>query len=146
MVMELAFAIDRDGLVQDTHAVVYKQLGDWVRSCYGSPVGESTDPAPGSGVAGAGWTYQLTVPEGGVFDRVQLQEDTVSGQRVRNYTVAVDGVTVAAGQAVGTKRILLLAANHTAIVGGSKVVLSVHQASAPPVLKQFAAFAPCVTM
>jgi hypothetical protein len=29
MVMELAFAIDRDGLVQDTHAVVYKQLGDW---------------------------------------------------------------------------------------------------------------------
>eukprot|EP01047_Picozoa_sp_COSAG01_P073794 COSAG01_NODE_12135_length_1795_cov_2.581958_2_plen_25_part_01 len=25
MVMELAFSIDRDGLVEDTHAVVYKQ-------------------------------------------------------------------------------------------------------------------------
>jgi hypothetical protein len=27
MVMELAFSIDRDGLVEDTHAAVYKQLG-----------------------------------------------------------------------------------------------------------------------
>lgn len=35
LTMELAFSIDRDGLVQDTHAKVYKQLGDWVRGCYG---------------------------------------------------------------------------------------------------------------
>ena len=26
-----------DGLVEDTHAAVYKQLGDWVRACYGTP-------------------------------------------------------------------------------------------------------------
>ena len=47
MVMELAFSIDRDGLVEDTHAAVYKQLGDWVRACYGRPV---------SSVAGEGDT------------------------------------------------------------------------------------------
>ena len=34
MVMELAFSIDREGLVEKSHASVYKQLGDWVRSCY----------------------------------------------------------------------------------------------------------------
>ena len=27
MVMEIAFSIDRDGLVQDTHAAVYAALG-----------------------------------------------------------------------------------------------------------------------
>eukprot|EP01048_Picozoa_sp_COSAG05_P030143 COSAG05_NODE_10312_length_572_cov_1.422833_1_plen_57_part_10 len=30
LTMELAFAIDRDGLVQDSHANAYKQLGNWV--------------------------------------------------------------------------------------------------------------------
>jgi hypothetical protein len=99
----------------------------------------------GSGIAGAGWTYRLTVAGGVLFDRVQLQEDTISGQRIRNYTVTVDGAAVATGEAVGTKQILLLGSNQTAITGGSSVVLSVHQASAPPVLKQFAVFAPCPT-
>ena len=30
MTMELDFAIDRRGLVPDTHAAVYAQLGNWV--------------------------------------------------------------------------------------------------------------------
>lgn len=77
MVMELAFSIDRDGLVQDTHAAVYKQLGDWVRVCYGTPIAETTVAAPGSGSGGIGWTYTLKVPAGAVFDRLQLREDTV---------------------------------------------------------------------
>ena len=85
MVMELAFSIDRDGLVEDTHAVVYKQLGDWVRACYGSPLASTS----GSAVT----TYDLTLHPGDVVDRVQLREDTVSGQRVRNYTVAVSNST-----------------------------------------------------
>jgi hypothetical protein len=36
MVMELAMAINRDGLVEPSHAAVYKELGDWVRNCYGN--------------------------------------------------------------------------------------------------------------
>jgi hypothetical protein len=87
MVMELAFSIDRDGLVEDTHAVVYKQVGDWVRACYGSPLAST------SGAADT--TMYLTLHPGDTIDRVQLREDTVSGQRVRNYTVAVSNSTAA---------------------------------------------------
>ena len=42
MVMELDFAIDRRGLVPESHAAVYKQLGGWVRECYGSPLAMSS--------------------------------------------------------------------------------------------------------
>lgn len=35
-VLELDFAIDRDGLVAPSHAARYKQLGDYIASCYGS--------------------------------------------------------------------------------------------------------------
>tara|TARA_B110000305_G_C19060055_1_gene456679 strand:+ start:185 stop:343 length:159 start_codon:yes stop_codon:yes gene_type:complete len=33
-----AFSIDRDGLVEQSHADLYKALGDWVRECYGTPI------------------------------------------------------------------------------------------------------------
>ena len=46
MTMELAFSIDRDGLVQDTHAAMYRALGNWVRGCYGSPVAETDVATP----------------------------------------------------------------------------------------------------
>ena len=141
--MELAFSIDRDGLVEDTHAAVYKQLGDWVRSCYGHPVAQTTVVTSSSG---GDWTYDLLVPAGAVFDRLQLREDTVMGQRVRSYNVVlVDGagaIALAAGQAIGTKRIWLLGKNFTG--DGQKLLrLTVNGTIAPPVLRQFAAFAPC---
>ena len=64
--MELAFAIDRDGLVEDTHAVMYKALGNWVRQCYGSPI-KSTS---GHGTAVNGSTFELVVPGNTTFDRL----------------------------------------------------------------------------
>jgi alpha-L-fucosidase len=140
MTMELAFSIDRDGLVEDTHAAMYAALGNWVRTCYGSPVAETTVAVPT--LPTDPWVYALKVPVGAVFDRVQLREDTVVGQRVRNYTVAVNGMTVATGQSIGIKRIFLLGANFTG-TASSVVELRVHSAIAPPVLAQFAAFAPC---
>ena len=80
MTMELAFSIDRDGLVQDTHAAMYAALGNWARACYGSPVAET---AIGTvGIAGP-WSYKLDVPAGAVFDRVQLREETV--RQLRHY-------------------------------------------------------------
>lgn len=41
-VLELDFAIDRQGRVNATHAARYKQLGDWVRGCYGTPLANTT--------------------------------------------------------------------------------------------------------
>jgi len=140
MVMELAFSIDRDGLVEVTHAVVYKQLGAWVRACYGTPLAT---------ISGMGRVFTLRITKGAVYDRFQLREDTVSGQRVRAYEVAssTDGTTwtpVISGRAIGTKRIKLL--NTTATAPADMVFrLTVTAAVAPPILRQFAVFAPCAT-
>ena len=112
--MELAFSIDRDGLVEDTHAVVYKQLGAWVRACYGSPLATSS---------GAGHEFVLHLRKGDIFDRFQLVEDIVTGQRIRNYTIAINpsldsragGATktiLVNGDAIGQKRIHLLYVTH----------------------------------
>jgi hypothetical protein len=143
MVMELAFSIDRDGLVQDTHAVVYKQLGDWVRACYGTPVASTS----GKGIN----EFSIFIPEGSTIDRLQLREDTIVGQRVRNYTIttatasagAREWVQLAVGSAIGTKRILLLGKNLTATGGAIEIKLKIDHAVAPPSIRQFAAFAPC---
>ena len=86
MVMELAFSIDRDGLVQDTHAATYKALGNWVRECYGSPL----QMTMGRGTAAHGSVFELVLAPNTTFDRFQLQEDTLVGQRVRNFTIAWD--------------------------------------------------------
>ena len=138
MVMELAFSIDRDGLVQDTHAAMYKALGDWTRECYGTPLAT---------MAGRGeLPLQLHVREGDAFDRVQLREDTIVGQRVRRYMVQANNgsgwTDLAGGNAIGTKRILLLNRTITASAGLALRLL-VQSAVATPVIKQFAIFAPC---
>ena len=144
MVMELAFSIDRDGLVEDTHAAVYKQLGDWVRACYGSPLAMTS---------GVGDSYTLRLHPGDTFDRLQLREDITIGQRVRKFTVEHSSsssssshwTTLASGEAVGNKAILLL--NTTITVTGARDLLrlTVTEYAATPAIKQFAVFAPCPT-
>ena len=72
MVMEIAFSIDRDGLVQDRNAAQYKALGDWVRQCYGTPLASTS-----------GWYahgFKLQLPAGVEFDSIMLQEKTVQAQ------------------------------------------------------------------
>ena len=91
MTMELAFSIDRDGLVEDTHAKVYRQLGDWVRGCYGTPL--ATASGFGKADRGGGTMYSISVKAGDVFDRFQMIEDTRHGQRVRNWTISAGECT-----------------------------------------------------
>eukprot|EP01051_Picozoa_sp_SAG22_P000042 SAG22_NODE_1_length_62449_cov_158.689270_42_plen_66_part_00 len=45
--LEIDFAIDRHGTVDPVHAAAYKGFGDWVRSCYGAPVGTGALDAAG---------------------------------------------------------------------------------------------------
>lgn len=148
MTMEIAFSIDRDGLVQDTHAAQYKALGDWVRQCYGTPLATTS----------GGYTNEffLKLPKGVSFDRVMLQEKTVQGQRVRRWAVesSTDGSTwspLFSGQAIGIKAIKLLNStgpwfNTTRTVtttAPTTLRLQIHEAVAPPIIKTFAVFAPC---
>lgn len=134
-VLELDFAIDRDGLVADDHAAVYKGLGQWIRDCYGSPLASAM---------GTGMVFTLTVPAGHhLIDRVVLQEDISLGQRVYNYTVEGRGVAnvwheLVSAEAIGSKRILLFPP-----VRASHVRLRINDAFAMPQLKHFGVYAPC---
>ena len=146
LTMELDFAIDRDGLVEDTHAAVYKQLGDWVRGCYGKPLAT----ASGAGVVDANGStvFSVVVRAGSVFDRFQMIEDTWHGQRVHAWTISAEAeggggaAVLATGQAIGIKRITLLGRNVTTN-SSTRLLLTINESVAPPILAQFAAFAPC---
>ena len=147
MVMELAFSIDRDGLVQDTHAAMYKALGNWVRACYGSPLKMTT----GRGAEADGAVFEIALAANTTFDRFQLQEDTLVGQRVRNYTITWDGgqgtddwQTLVTSQAIGTKAIHLLPQPLTTTTP-TRFRLTIDHAIAAPMIKQFAVFSPCAT-
>eukprot|EP00747_Dinoflagellata_sp_TGD_P223480 gnl/TRDRNA2_/TRDRNA2_95038_c0_seq1.p1 gnl/TRDRNA2_/TRDRNA2_95038_c0~~gnl/TRDRNA2_/TRDRNA2_95038_c0_seq1.p1 ORF type:complete len:490 (+),score=68.19 gnl/TRDRNA2_/TRDRNA2_95038_c0_seq1:29-1498(+) len=146
MIMELGFSPNRDGLIEDSHSELCKQLGRWVRECYGSPVAMTS---------GVGYEFSLHFEAGESFDRFQLQEDIVLGQRVRKYIVemssaqAADGADggdswteLASGQAIGRKRILLLAEPVTTSIA-TTVRVRLLQAIAVPQLRFFGAFAKC---
>lgn len=138
MVMELAFSINRDGLVEESHAKVYRQLGQWLQQCYGSPLAVAS---------GKGYVFNLfALREGQMVDRFQIQEDIVMGQRVRNYTIEHSSskgwVPLVTASAIGRKRIHLLP--KSLMVSPSMMIrLRIDNAIAEPSIKQFSAFAPC---
>jgi alpha-L-fucosidase len=142
MVMELAFSINRQGLVDPEHATVYRELGDWVRSCYGQPLAV---------LSGAGSDLVLPLPPGQTLDRIQLMEDITLGERVRRYTIQLEvggdmtsSVVLVKGTAIGRKRIHLLESPIT-IVGTIQMRLVIHESVAEPQIQYFAIFAPCPT-
>jgi alpha-L-fucosidase len=148
-VIELDFAIDRDGLVDPAHEVRYKEFGNWVSSCYGpapSFNSQAVASVKGQQLAGNGTNGQQVLHLGAstTIDRVMIQEDIAHGQRIRQYTVAaqVGGAwrNVSSGQSVGNKRIDLLAAPVTATA--LRLTVEANQA-APVYLKFFGAFKPC---
>ena len=92
MIMELAVAITREGVIAAEHATVYQQLGDWVRTCYGQPVVEAALAAARVVAASSPPQHdivRLVLPPGSEFDRIMISEDISFGQRIRNYTVSI---------------------------------------------------------
>lgn len=81
-VLELDLTPDRSGLIPATYAARYKQLGDFVRSCYGKPV--APHAAHSSNEKGE-YTIKLDYPT--AIDRVVLMEDQTNGQVIRSYQV-----------------------------------------------------------
>lgn len=106
-VMELDFAIDRNGLVHPAHADLYRALGGWVRQCYGSPVAQ---------IVQRGGNIVLPATSSGapvLVDRVTIEENLAEGQLIRNFTVRVqedkagEWAVVGGGESIGNKRIVV---------------------------------------
>ena len=118
-VLEMDFAIDRTGNVAPEHAARYKELGDWVRACYGN------DKVVGSGKTDGISDILVEVDEAISFDRFVLKEDmSVVGQAITGFSIT-SGDTVhyksdLAG--IGNKKIIILDAP---VRGVSEVTFSV---------------------
>jgi hypothetical protein len=96
------YRIDRTGRVDPTHAALYKKLGDWIKTCYGTPVASSAVVK----AEGSIWTVEIDTGTTAV-DRVMIQENQTLGQRILSYRVvdASSGAVLTHGQSVGNKRI-----------------------------------------
>jgi alpha-L-fucosidase len=129
---------DRRGLIPTDHAVRYKELGDFIRSCYGT----SAQPS-----------RRLTLDESTVHvlefnapitvDRSVIQEDQTQGQVIRGYIVdaqlangtnGTQWITVAQGTSVGNKKIDLWQAGPLLI---NSVRVNVTKSVDTPVIKAF---------
>merc|ERR1712072_1497353 len=97
--------------------------------------------------SGRGESFILKMQHGDTFDRFQLQENIVLGQRVRNYTIesSTDGSVweaLLSGSAIGMKRIHLLP-KPIAVTNSLQIRLRITGAIATPELKSFGVFRPC---
>eukprot|EP00049_Salpingoeca_infusionum_P017725 m.354135 g.354135 ORF g.354135 m.354135 type:complete len:581 (-) comp16928_c0_seq1:238-1980(-) len=137
-VLELDFAIDRTGNVDPTHASRYAELGTWIKNCYGTPLANASTLAQ--------TTVQLKFSSPTSVDRFMLQEMFEQGERVRSWSIAVqtsagaDYQPFANGTVIGYKQIVL--GTTTDIVSAQLNILS---SASQPLIRSFAAFAPCST-
>jgi len=135
----LDLAPDRTGLIPVDHAVRYKQLGDFIRSCYGS----SIPPSQRLTFDDSTLHIQSFNSTPVTVDRSVIQEDQTNGQVIRSYTVDVQlanstdptqWITVAQGTSVGNKKIDLWKAGPLLITAAR---LNITQSVDTPVIKAF---------
>ena len=146
-VLELDFAIDRDGLVASEHEIMYRALGSWIQECYGTP-SELTITASKQ-IDAETWEYTLRASSNAPasIDRIVLREDIVRGQRVRSWSIvktkgAADTTNatlrLSMGTSIGNRRVVLF--NATNVV---ELTLTVTAVAEPKWLGNIAMFAPC---
>ncbi|KAJ5090524.1 Glycoside hydrolase family 29 [Penicillium argentinense] len=80
--LELDLTPDRSGLIPASYAARYKQLGDFISSCYDNPIApHAAHSADDKGV----YTIKFDYPT--AIDRIVLMEDQTNGQVIRSYQV-----------------------------------------------------------
>jgi len=101
---------DRTGLIPPTYARRYKELGDFIRSCYGTSVLPDERLTFDNSLV----YIQLFDSSPVTVDRSVIQEDQTHGQVIRAYTIDVQlvnsmgdnkWITVANGTSIGNKKI-----------------------------------------
>ncbi|CAF3890931.1 unnamed protein product [Rotaria sp. Silwood1] len=129
---------DRTGLIPPAYALRYKELGDFIRSCYGTSIvpilqNSSTD----------GRIHIQMFDSPVTIDRSVIQEDQTRGQVIRAYTIDVQladssdknqWAYVASGTSIGNKKIDLWKAGSQLVTA---VRLNITKAVDTPVLKAF---------
>ena len=124
---------DRTGLIPPEYAARYKELGDFIRSCYGTSVTPAYQNASSDGRI-----YIQVFDSPVTVDRSVIREDQTNGQVIRNYTVDVQQddawKRVASGTSIGNKKIDLWAEGVLSITA---IRLNITETVDRPVLKGF---------
>lgn len=135
----LDLAPDKTGLIPITHAARYKELGDFIRSCYGT----SASPTQRLTLDQSNIHIQLFDSTPVTVDRSVIQEDQTHGQVIRAYTVDVhlanstdagQWIRVAQGTSIGNKKIDLWQTGPILVSG---VRLNITNSTDTPVIKAF---------
>jgi hypothetical protein len=101
---------DRPDLIPPAHTIHYKELGDFIRSCYGT----SAVPSKRLIMDDSNIHVQLFDSSPVTVDRSVIQENQTKGQVIRSYTIDIqlangtnttEWMTVAQGTSVGNKKI-----------------------------------------
>eukprot|EP00698_Gefionella_okellyi_P025619 TRINITY_DN9444_c0_g1_i2.p1 TRINITY_DN9444_c0_g1~~TRINITY_DN9444_c0_g1_i2.p1 ORF type:complete len:328 (-),score=60.50 TRINITY_DN9444_c0_g1_i2:126-1109(-) len=114
-----------EGTLPATHIAAYEFLGNYVAQCYGKPLAQTS-------FTGLNSTLRVDAS----IDRVVLREDQQYGQRVRSFSVAVNGKVVYTAESVGNRHIALLAER----VAASTVSVVFADAVAEPHVSLFAVY------
>ena len=93
-------AANSSGLIPETAQNIYKQFGDWIRSCFGSPVAKTS---------GSGYNLTLNLPKPTMITKVSVGEDQTDGEMVTKFTITAQTSdkgkqpVVSDGQSIGNK-------------------------------------------
>ncbi|CAF1177970.1 unnamed protein product [Adineta steineri] len=138
-ILMLDLTPDRTGLIPPSYARRYKELGDFIRSCYGTSISP---------------TEYITFDDSNIHiilfgsspvtvDRSVIQEDQTQGQVIRAYTIDIrlantthtdQWMTVAQGTSIGNKKIDVWSAGPQLI---NAVRLNITKSVDTPVIKAF---------
>jgi alpha-L-fucosidase len=138
-ILMLDLTPDRTGLIPPEYATRYKELGDFIRSCYNT----SASPTERLTFDDSSIHIQLFDSSPVAVDRSVIQEDQTKGQVIRAYTVdvqlakganATQWITVAQGTSIGNKKIDIWQAGPQLI---SAVRLNITKSVDTPVIKAF---------
>ena len=93
-------AANASGLMPDAARQLYKSFGDWIRSCFGTPVAKTS---------GTGQSFTLHISPPANVTKVSVSEDQTDGEMVTKFTITAttaDGANhpvVTDGQSIGNK-------------------------------------------
>ena len=135
----LDLTLDRTGLIPPAYARRYKELGDFIRSCYGTSVLPNERLTSDNSLV----YIQLFDSSPVTVDRSVIQEDQTQGQVIRAYTIDIklvnsmedsNWITVAQGTSIGNKKIDIWQTGPQLV---NAVRLTITKTMDTPVIKSF---------
>eukprot|EP01084_Bolivina_argentea_P173936 301291_1 len=109
-VLELDFAVDTTGNIASNQAQRYKEFGDWIYNCYGNALYTINGT-----ITNQNGSLKIGVNGKDVFDRFMIKENISQGQRVRKFSILIDGKNVYSSTSVGNKRIVVLSKVYSSV-------------------------------